>query len=206
MLQRADSKNEDDLVTFEEFCELVPDGQKADLIDGEIIMASPDTLDANDLNMFLVTLLRNYDSVKQLGGRVLASRYAVRVDEHNAPEPDVVYVSAARRHLAEQVGMRGGPDVAIEIVSRGSRQRDTVRKRELYEQAGVQEYWIIDPRRTQAMFLRLVDGVYQEVPLTEGRFHSAVIPGFWLDVAWLFQNPLPNDYAILQTVLDSNQA
>lgn len=204
MLQPApfdDDALTDDPVTFEEFCGEIRDGQKADLIDGIIYMASPDRMDANHLNMFLVQLLGMYDSARQLDGLVFGSRYAIRIDDTNAPEPDVIYASAAKRHLAEELGFRGAPDVAVEIVSRDSRRRDTQIKRELYQRAGVREYWIIDPRRQHAEFLELVDGEFHPVTLTDGVFRSQAIPGFWLRVEWLLESPLPNSYQTLQTIL-----
>ena len=52
-----------DLRTVDDFMKLVPDGQKADLIDGVIYMASPDSPRANDLNAFLCALLRMFPIV-----------------------------------------------------------------------------------------------------------------------------------------------
>ena len=63
------------IYTFDDFCSLVEDGEKADLIDGVIYMASPDNTDASDLTWGLGTLMRLYARRKQLG-RVLGSRVA----------------------------------------------------------------------------------------------------------------------------------
>ncbi len=61
--------------TFEEFCLLVKDGQKADLIDGVIYMASPDNMDANDLFVWLLRLLGDIVEIQDLGkGKRLARR------------------------------------------------------------------------------------------------------------------------------------
>jgi Uma2 family endonuclease len=200
MLQRADKF--DELITFDEFCRMVPDGVKADLLDGAIYMASPDTRNSNRLNRFLLLLVGGFVSARKLGGEVFVSRYAFRVSEHYAPEPDIAYVSESRLHLAEELAMNGGPDVAVEIVSRDSRRRDNVDKRELYERAGVQEYWIIDPGQRRTEFLRASKRGFRPIPLKKKQFfHSQAIPGFWLDVNWLFSRPLPSDYDCLQTVL-----
>jgi len=105
-------------------------------------------------------------------------------------------------HVVEQRHILGGPDIAVEIVSRDSRKRDYEVKRELYEAAGVAEYWIIDPLKDQATFLRLQEGEYESVPLDhEHIFQSEVIPGFWLDVQWLFEEPLPRAYRCLEQIL-----
>lgn len=196
------SRVADELVTADEFFQLIPDGQKADLIDGVIHMASPDSLDANDLNAFLAGLLRQFVAARNLGGKVVFSRFAFRLSDYRAPEPDLAYIRPDRLHLAERGFMPGPPDIAVEIVAKESRDRDYVEKRSLYEQSGVQEYWIIDQLEARAEFLTLRNGTFESVPLDRNRyFHSEVVPGFWLDVEWLLSMPLPNDYDCLQALL-----
>jgi Uma2 family endonuclease len=192
----------DELVTVDEFVQLVPDGQKADLIDGVIHMASPDSMGANDVNGLIFSLLFQFVAAKELGGKVWVNRFAFRLNDTRAPEPDVSYVRPERIHLAVQRWMQGPPDIAVEVVSRESRARDYGEKRDLYEQAGVGEYWIIDPAQSRAEFLRLRDGRFELVPLERNRFfHSQVAPGFWLDIEWLFADPLPNAHHCLQSLL-----
>ena len=100
--------------------------------------------------------------------------------------------------------MEGGPDIAVEIVSRDSKSRDYGEKRQLYESAGVTEYWIVDPIQRRVEFLRLVDGTYEPVPLEDNRiFRTAVIPGFWLDVEWLLAKQVPRGYLCLKKILAS---
>jgi Uma2 family endonuclease len=104
--------------------------------------------------------------------------------------------------LVEEQYMLGGPDIAVEIVSRDSRKRDHEVKRALYESAGVTEYWIIDPLKRQAHFLELQEGHYESASLDEERFFRCrVIPGFWLDAEWLFQAPSPSAYRCLEQIL-----
>ena len=98
--------------------------------------------------------------------------------------------------------MLGGPDIAVEIVSRDSRTRDYRDKRSLYEDAGVAEYWIIDPLKSRVQFLVLTDGGYEPAPLLVDRiYRCGVIPGFWLDVEWLLAKPLPRAYRCLEKIL-----
>jgi Uma2 family endonuclease len=193
----------DDLVTVEEFHSLVPDGQKADLIDGVIYMASPDSLRANELTLFLSWLFRGFIEARGAGGKVVFSRYAFRLGDFSAPEPDVAYVRAERVGLMGEGGMRGGPDIAVEVVSRESRQRDYETKRRLYEEAGVSEYWIIDPIQKRVEFLVLTDGRYELASLEQNRvFRSRALPGFWIDVDWLLADPLPPATRCLREIVD----
>jgi Uma2 family endonuclease len=192
-----------DLLTFDDFCAIVRDGQKADLLDGVIYMASPDSKRSNQINGFLDRLLGMYIAARGIGGEVYVNRFAFQLDESNGPEPDLAWVAPDRMHLVEEGRMRGAPTVAVEIVSRDSRQRDWVDKRMKYEAAGVEEYWIIDPIQRRCEFLRRqANGRYDVVPLEENRiFRSTAIPGFWLNIEWLQMAPLPNVYQCLQELL-----
>jgi Uma2 family endonuclease len=188
-------------VTFEEFCRRIPDGQKADLIDGVIHMASPDNTDADRLCWFLGGLL--YDCAEAQGlGRVLGSRVAFRLGERQAPEPDVAFVQASRLQRIHPGYVDGPPDLAIEIVSPDSVERDYVAKRELYRQAGVAEYWIVDEIEKRVSLLRLDSrGRYREVKERQGELHSQVVPGFWIRPAWLWQDPLPVRQEVYQEIM-----
>jgi Uma2 family endonuclease len=129
--------------TFDDFCALVKEGEKADLIEGVIYMASPDNIDANDLFVWLLRLLADIVENKDLG-KVNGSRAAYRFNQANSPEPDVALIRRGRTNLVRRGFVNGPPDLAIEIVSPDSVERDYETKRDLYQDAGVQEYWIVD--------------------------------------------------------------
>ena len=190
-----------DIVTVDDFFALVPDGQKADLIDGVIYMASPDSKRNDKLGGFIKFLVQGYAVVRGLG-EVFGSRFAFELNQTRAPEPDIAFVSKARLHLVGETRMKGAPDIAVEIVARESRTRDYLEKKNLYETAGVLEYWIIDPLQRRAEFYRLIDGRFDLVPLEQNRiFRSEVLEGFWLDVEWLFADQLPSEFEKLQELL-----
>jgi Uma2 family endonuclease len=187
--------------TFEDFCALVKDGEKADLINGVIYMASPDNTDANRLSVWLGGLIDLFVEEKELGA-IYASRVAFRLGEKNGPEPDIAFVRTDRLHLVERGFVQGGPDLAIEIVSPESEDRDYVKKRKQYEEAGVPEYWIVDEMENQVTLLRLgKDGKYREVRPRKGVLTSKALPGFWLRVEWLWQNPRPKKISIVREIL-----
>ena len=195
--------SERDIVTVDDFFALVPDGQKADLIDGAIYMASPDSKRNDKLGGFIKFLVQGFAVVRGLG-EVFGSRFAFELSPTRAPEPDIAFVSKARTYLVEETRMKGAPDIAVEVVARESRTRDYLEKKNLYEAAGVLEYWIIDALQRRAEFNRLIDGQYHLVPLEQNRiFRSVTLEGFWLDVEWLFADELPNEFERLQQTLNS---
>jgi Uma2 family endonuclease len=188
-------------LTFEDFCLLVKDGQKGDLIDGVIYMASPENTDAFELFSWLLRLIADFMEARGLG-KVYGSRVAFRLGENQAPEPDVAVMRTERLHLVHQGYVEGPPDLAIEIVSPESRERDYVEKREQYRRAGVPEYWIVDEMEQRVTLLkRTASGAYREVRPRKGILHSEVLPGFWLRPEWLWQQPLPPKATILAELL-----
>ena len=79
-------------------------------------------------------------------GRVLVSPVDVVLDESKALvlQPDIVFVAAARARIVRD-RIWGAPDLVVEVLSPGTRRRDTMTKRRWYREYGVHEYWIIDP-------------------------------------------------------------
>lgn len=190
------------LCDVEEFFRTIPDGVKADLIDGEIHLASPDSIEDDTIGFFLRALISAYTRRTLQGGTTHGSRVAFVMGPRRAPEPDLSYVSPERQHILTRTRGTAGPDIAVEIVSRDSEDRDYRIKKQLYEEAGVREYWIINPLDRRTTFYRLRDGRYEEAPLLSGRiFRSEVLPGFWLNTAWLFQTPVPDELDCSEQVL-----
>lgn len=190
--------------SFDDFCELVKDGQKGDLIDGVIYMASPENTDANDIVGWLYTLLRLFAKRRDLG-RVFFSRVAFQLDDTNGPEPDVAFVAKMNLERVRRGRVTGPPDLAVEVVSPDSVERDYRQKRQQYERAGVLEYWIVDELEEKVTFLRLDrKGKYRVVRLESGRFRSVVLPGFWIRPEWFWLKSQPDALDALNEILDSN--
>jgi Uma2 family endonuclease len=188
---------------FDEFCVLVKEGQKADLIDGVIYMASPDNTDANDLLMWIGSLMHFFVDAFDLG-RVYASRVAFRLSDYESPEPDLAVVLKNRLHVVRRGFIKGRPDLALEIVSPDSVERDYVLKRAQYQEAKVPEYWIVDEMKQKMILLRLGrDGEYREQRLRQGALYSTALPGFWLRPEWLWRKPRPKKTDILGQILAS---
>jgi Uma2 family endonuclease len=186
--------------TFDDFCALVNKGQKGDLIDGVIYVASPDNTDANEIFMWLGALITFFVRAGRLG-KVFGSRVAFRLDETNGPEPDIAFVSKKKAHLIKRGRVEGPPDVAIEIVSPDSVERDYQKKRLQYQQAGIPEYWIIDEIEQKVIWLRLsAQGDYREVRSRKGELLSKALPGFWFRPEWLWQDPLPDIIEVLRLI------
>lgn len=143
--------------------------------------------------IFLIRLIQQFADLHELG-EVFTAPMQVRLAK-SGREPDVFFVSKQNLVHVMEKNYEGAPDLAIEIISDESVGRDRGEKFDEYEEAGVAEYWIIDPRprRQRADFYIMgKDGKYIPVPLDEaGVFYSKVLPGFWLKASWFWADPLP---------------
>lgn len=79
-------------------------------------------------------------------GEIRIAAYDVHIDEFNTFQPDLLFVSNARRHIfnPDGLGITGAPDVVVEILSDSTRRRDLNEKLPVYGSNGVREIWIVD--------------------------------------------------------------
>jgi len=183
-------------LSYEEYLALPDDGRIVEWVNGEIITHMPATPLHQNVVIFLIKLLSNYIDRLNLG-HLLAAPVEVRLWPNGpAREPDVLFIGRERLAQLTERRFEGGPDLVVEVVSPGSVTIDRVDKFLEYEQANVSEYWIIDPRPHQQQadfYIRDAGGRFAAAPLDdEGVFASAVLPGFRLNVAWLWQEELPD--------------
>jgi Uma2 family endonuclease len=119
-------------------------------------------------------------------------------------EPDIFFVAAKNLGRLTDEQLDGPADLVIEVISDESVSRDRDDKYYEYEEGGVREYWIIDPRphRQRAHFYVLDEyGHYQSIKVgSDGIYHSTAVPGFWLKVDWLWTAELDDVAALAQVV------
>jgi Uma2 family endonuclease len=179
-------------MTYDEFLAWADEDTLAEWVDGKVVMTSPASAQHQYLAIFLATTLSTYVTIHDLG-TVLTGPFQMKL-ARSGREPDVLFV--AKEHLArlQPTLLQGPADLVVEIVSDESVARDRGTKFEEYREAGIPEYWLLDPRIEQAEFYHLDErGRYQRAPVdAAGVYRSRVIPGLWLRVDWLWQQPLPS--------------
>ena len=118
-------------------------GRRFQLIEGDLIeMAGP----SEPHQVFTGQLyIRLTLQVEQLGiGETRISPYDVAFDAANTFQPDLLFVSNARRHIFDGHGITGAPDVVVEVLSESTRRRDLTVKMPVYGRCGVREMWVAD--------------------------------------------------------------
>lgn len=122
----------------------LPDGERAELIDGALYMMSPPGTTHQRIVSFLNRTIGNYIQEQNGDCEVFPAPFAVFLnnDEHTYVEPDISVI--CDKSKLDEKGCNGAPDWVIEIVSPSSKRMDYFIKLSKYQNAGVKEYWIID--------------------------------------------------------------
>lgn len=186
-------------LSYEEFLRQYDEDTRAEWVDGEVVLLTPASDRHQDLSDFLTTVLRTYVEVKKLG-RVRSAPFQMRLSTTlSGREPDLLFVAKEHLDRFRENYLDGPADLVIEIVSPESRLRDRGEKLAEYEAAGVREYWLLDPDEKRADFYVLGDdGRYERRRPQRGRYLSEVLIGFELNVAWLWEEPLPPVLSVLK--------
>lgn len=193
------------LMTEEEFERWCDEDTRAEYVDGKVILMSPVSLTHNEVNLFLARLLGNYLEARPAGW-LLGPEYMVRLRAGLRRVPDLLYVSPEHADRIQETILEGAPDVAWEIISPDSEKRDWREKASEYQEAGISEYWIVNPYVKTVWLLRLnAEGCYEHIEAVEERLHSTVIPGFWLKSEWLFNAPRPKVSSCLGELLKDSE-
>ncbi|MBO5068765.1 MAG: Uma2 family endonuclease [Roseburia sp.] len=132
----------------------LPDGQRAELINGVVYDMAPPSFIHQKLTLALSATIRDY-VLKQKGScEVIPAPFAVFLNEDDKTyvEPDISVICDQNK-LTDK-GCNGAPDFIIEIVSPSSRKMDYSTKNTLYSDAGVREYWIVDPAKERTVIYR----------------------------------------------------
>jgi Uma2 family endonuclease len=187
-------------MTFEEFVRLFGEDDDVELVDGMVVQRVAARDIHEDLQGWLLLIMRGYISAKGLG-IVRGSRTAVKITEHRGRLPDIVFVRKENAHIVQEDGIFGTPDLVVEIWSPGDRLSDMLAKEADYKSIGVLEIWFVDQQRRQVRVLRKGKEGYEERVMKRGVLRSEVVEGFWVKVEWLFKKPLPNELETLQRLL-----
>lgn len=176
-------------LSYEEYLALPTDGRIVEWVDGEVIYHIPPNAPHQNIVTLLITLMRNYVNRMAIG-QVITAPFEVNLwPDGPSREPDLILVGNDQRERLTDKRFEGAPDLVVEVICPTSVTIDRVDKYLEYEQAGVREYWIIDPRPRQEQadfFVRGESGRFVAAPVDEqGVYRSTVIPGFRLRLDWL---------------------
>ena len=169
------------------------EGTRGEIIDGEAVMMAPPSTAHQLISMELARQLANFLEGRKC--RVLPAPFAVRLferagdkpeDVQTVVEPDLSVVCDSAK--LDKYGCRGAPDLVVEVLSPSTQRHDRLVKLDLYQRAGVREYWIVSPEEQTVQVLLLRGGLLlpHELYGPEDIAKVNVLEGCFVEVSKVF--------------------
>ena len=176
--------------TYQDYLNLPNEGQRYEIIQGVLYVTNAPDIDHQFTVSELVRQIGNFVIEHKLG-RVLTAPFEVHLSEISRPvQPDVFFIKAERWPAPGAKFFEGAPDLIVEVLSPSTSRTDRFIKFNEYEQAGVPEYWIANPKTRSVEIFVLSGGEYAQLSeFTENELiQSATLIGLTIVTGALF-NP-----------------
>lgn len=160
--------------TLLEVYRMLPEGTRAELINGRLYMSPAPTLSHQRAILKLASQILNLVK-KNKSGEAVISPVDVYLDRKNAVQPDIVFVSDENKSILKEDGIYGAPDLVIEVLSPGTKKFDLDKKKKIYEKYGVKEYWAVDPKTKESLGYQLKSSKFVLFKQEKGKLASALL-------------------------------
>ena len=149
-----------DRLTYDDLKKIPPDRNRYELIEGELFVSPAPNTEHQRKSFRLAKRISDHVDERDLV-EVFVAPYDVVLEPGTVVQPDILFVSKARRSIIKENSIEGGPDLVVEATSDSSRTIDRFVKRDRYAEFGVAEYWLLDPFEPRIEVLRLEAGKYR---------------------------------------------
>lgn len=183
----------------------VDERNRGEWADGEVVVFAMPKYLHQEILLWLARLLAEYVERRGLGQVGVDGAEMWLRSRNTARLPDLFFVATANLGQLSADRLDGPADLVVEIISNDSVTRDRREKFLEYQNAGIPEYWIIDPRpqrQSVSCYALDADGRYQELQADHnGHVQSRAVAGFWFDPTWLWQVPRPRPYDLVARIM-----
>ena len=178
-------------ITASEFLRWPDDGNHNELIDGVHYVTPSPKFSHQEIVGRLYLAIGNFLATRRHLGRIILARFDVVLSDYDVVEPDLLFLAADQQSILTEANVLGAPAWVIEVLSPSTRRRDLGIKRQLFDQRGVREYWLVDPKNYRVtVYRRAADGSFPVVSTlsaaADEHLDSPLLPGFELSVSELF--------------------
>lgn len=177
--------------TYDDLLRLPDDGKRHEIINGVHYVTASPGLGHQELLGRLYLAIGNFLVGRRHLGRVFLSPLDVVLSYYDVVEPDLLFVAGDQQDILTEANVQGPPALVVEILSPSTRRRDEGIKRKLFEEKGIREYWIVDPKGLRiTVYRRGDDGRFPRLmELGAGQalqLETPLLPGFALSIDHLF--------------------
>jgi len=158
---------------YDDYAKIPDDGQRHEIVDGKHFVNPASTPYHQTVSRRLHHQL--YKQIELSGrGEVYYAPVDVQLSDHDIVQPDIVLVLTRNKSIITSTRIHGIPDLIVEILSPSSAKLDRVHKKELYQRAGVPEFWLVDPAQRTLEQLIAVNGKFELRPSAD-KVHVATV-------------------------------
>lgn len=172
-------------LTYRDYVLLPDDGKRYEILDGDLYVTPSPSARHQEVSLNLVLALTQHVRTHGLG-KIFAAPLDVILADDSIAQPDILFIADERLDIVRDV-VHGAPDLLIEILSPGTRERDRTLKRHLYARHGVRELWLVDPEERKVEVHRLDPA-------------SETSPGIFADRDTLTSDVLPSLRLLLESI------
>ena len=140
-------------LTYEDYLLFPEDGNRHEILDGVHYVTAAPYLRHQSVLVELTSWIAPFVRQRRLG-RFYVAPVDVLLARHDIVQPDLLFISNASLKILTEKNVQGAPDLVVEVLSDSTRKRDEGIKLERYDLLGVQEYWVVDPKRSEARIYR----------------------------------------------------
>ncbi len=170
------------VLTYDDYLALPNDGKRYEILEGELTVTPAPSTKHQTASGNLFVLLSQYIKERDLG-KLFHAPIDLMLESTSVLQPDLLFVSQARRHIITDRAIEGAPDLVVEILSPTTSRTDRVTKAQIYARHSVPVYWIVDPEREAIeIYLLEADG-YRLAATLLGKTPMAAPPFTELKIA-----------------------
>ncbi len=154
----------DKKLTYQDYLEIPEEpGYRFEILDGVLIKEPSPSVIHQRVSRRLERILEDYFGEIDAGGEVFDAPLDVTPIDYNVVQPDILYVASDQQSIVKDTHIDGAPKLVVEIISPSTHRKDRLKKMQIYQRAGVQHYWLVDPEERTLECFALRDGLYARV-------------------------------------------
>lgn len=178
--------------TYEDYLKIPEEpGYRFEILGGSLVKEPSPSVHHQRVCLSLSRQLASFFEDFDPEGEIFVAPLDVTLTDINVLQPDILFVSGARKGIMRRERIDGACDLVVEIMSPANRRKDRLRKMEIYRKAGIPHYWIVDPEENTLEAFVLRSGNYALVAAggPGDKFVHPDFPGLDLDLDRVFHRP-----------------
>jgi len=175
--------------TYKDYLEVPEEpGYRFEILEGILIKEPSPSIHHQRVASALYRQLANFFDGFDPEGELFFAPLDVTLTPGNVLQPDLLFVSGARKEIMREERIDGPPDLVVEIMSPTNRRKDRLRKMEIYRKAGIPHYWLVDPEENTLEAFMLTGKSYALAAACGpgDTFINSEFPGLDLDLDKVF--------------------